>query len=175
MKVFGEFEFDEQSRQLRRGGSLLSIRGQCLDLLVLMMARSGEVVSREEIARVLWPDSHVDFGHSLDVLVNRLRAILGDDRKAPRYLETVPRKGYRFVAPLNSTHNGPEKPPGLSRARILIRYAEVALLAALLVWAYTRTRYQKFVPHQGAAILSPRGLDSQLSRPLTAPYRASDQ
>jgi DNA-binding winged helix-turn-helix (wHTH) protein len=157
MKVFGEFEFDEESRQLRRGSSTVSIRGQCLDLLLLMIARPGEIISREEIARVLWPDSHVDFGHSLDVLVNRLRRTLGDNRLAPRYLETVPRKGYRFVAPVSSTRMTSEASATASRMRMLRRYVEVAVLAALLVWAYTRTRYQKFVPPQGAAVLSPRG------------------
>ena len=148
--MFGEFEFDEELRQLHRGGSVVPIRGQCLELLAMMLARPGEIVPREEIASILWPDSHVDFVHSLDVLVNRLRTILGDDRKAPRYLETVPRKGYRFVAPVHSARRVPEARAAGSRTRMLIRYAEVAILAALLVWAYTRTRYQKFVPRQGA-------------------------
>lgn len=160
MKVFGEFEFDEESRQLRRGSNTVSIRGQCLDLLMLMIARPGEIITREEIARGLWPDSHVDFDHSLDVLINRLRATLGDNRLAPRYLETVPRKGYRFVAPVRSRMSS-EASATVSRMGILRRYVEVAVLAALLVWAYTRTRYQKFVPPQGAAVLSPR--DSRLS------------
>ena len=153
MKVFGDFEFDEQTRQLRRGSIPVPLRGQCLELLALMIARPGELISREEIARTLWPDSHVEVDHGLDVLVSRLRTTLGDDPKAPRYLETVPRRGYRFVAKVSSDRED-AVPAGVSRTRMLVRYAEVAVLAALLVWAYTRTRYQKFVPHQGAAVQS---------------------
>ena len=164
MKVFGEFEFDEQSMQLRRGGSAVPIRGQCLDLLVLLLERPGQIIPREEIARILWPDSHVDFEHSLDVLVNRLRMILGDDRKSPRYLQTVPRKGYRLVAQVSSTGRGHEASSTGSRLRTFRRYVEVAVLAALLVWGFTRTRYQRFVPPQGASALSTQRVESRVSQ-----------
>jgi DNA-binding winged helix-turn-helix (wHTH) protein len=76
VKVFGDFEFDEGSTQLRRGGNTVSVNGQCLDLLALMLDRPGEIITREEIQRALWPDSTVEFEHSLDVLVNRLRMAL---------------------------------------------------------------------------------------------------
>ena len=73
----------------------MSLHGQCLDLLVLMLDRPGQLITREEIRRILWPDSNVDFEHSLDVLVSRLRTALGDTSKTARYIQTVPRKGYR--------------------------------------------------------------------------------
>src|ERR1700720_1124253 len=106
MKVLGEFEFEGGSLQLRRGGSTVSINGQCLDLLVMMLERAGQLITREQIRQGLWPDSNVDFEHSLDVLVNRLRIVLGDDRKNPRYIQTVPKQGYRFVEQVRSGLGG---------------------------------------------------------------------
>src|ERR1700676_2492439 len=102
MKVFGEFAFDERARQLRRGESIVPLQGQSLDLLVLLLDRAGHLITREEIRSILWPDSNVDFEHSLDVLVNRLRMTLGDTSKSARYIQTVPKKGYRFVEQVRS-------------------------------------------------------------------------
>ena len=147
MKVFGEFEFDERSLQLRRGGSTVSINGQCLDLLVMMLGRAGQLITREEIRRVLWPNSTVDFEHSLDVLVNRLRIALGDDRKNARYIQTVPKQGYRFVEQVRSESGGSKLSTSAGRFG---RYAAVAVLAALIALMFAHSRYEKFVPHQGA-------------------------
>jgi len=149
MKVFGEFEFDERSLQLRRAGSTISINGQCLDLLVLMLERPGQLITREQIRQTLWPDSNVDFEHSLDVLVNRLRIILGDDRKNARYIQTVPKQGYRFVEHVRSASSGYELSTSTGRTRTFGRYAAVAVLAALIALLFAHTRYQKFVPVQG--------------------------
>ena len=151
MKVFGEFEFDEESLQLRRGGDIVALTGQCLDLLVLMLDRPGKLIAREEIRSVLWPDSNVDFDHSLDVLVSRLRMALGDDKKSARYIQTVPKKGYRFLEQVRSEPNGGEVSKSVSWVRIFGRYASVAVLAALLALLYAHTRYQKFIPPQGAS------------------------
>ena len=149
MKVFGEFEFDEKAMQLRRGGSIVAIQGQCLELLVLMLDHPGQLITREEIRGVLWPDSNVDFEHSLDVLVNRLRMALGEDRKSARYIQTVPKKGYRFVEPARFAPSGAEASTSVSRTRSIARYVSVAVLAALLALLFARTRYQKFVPSHG--------------------------
>ena len=150
MKVFGEFEFDERSRQLRRGGRTIGINGQCLDLLALMLKRAGQLITREEIRQALWPDSNVDFEHSLDVLVNRLRIALGENRKNTRYIQTVPKQGYRFVEQVRFESGGYEHSTGTGRIHAFGRYAAVAVLAALLAVVYAHTRYQKFVPHEGA-------------------------
>ena len=150
LKVFGEFEFDERSMQLRRRGSIVLINGQCLDLLVLMLDRAGQLVTRDEIRPLLWPDSNVDFEHSLDVLVNRLRMALGDSSKRPRYIQTVPKKGYRFLEQVKFAPSGYQAPAGVRRIRTFARLAAVAVLAALLAMLYARTRYDKFVPHRGA-------------------------
>lgn len=149
MKVFGEFEFDEKAMQLRRGGSIVPIRGQCLELLVLMLDHAGQLISREEIRHILWPDSNVDFEHGLDVLVNRLRMALGENSKSADYIQTVPKKGYRFVKRVRFQPSGAEAST-VSRVRLIARYASVAVLAALLAMLFARTRYDRFVPHHGA-------------------------
>jgi hypothetical protein len=76
--------------------------GQAVDLLCLLLERPGELTTREEIERRLWPDRNVDFAHSLDVIVSRLRTALGDKGSSPRYIQTVPRKGYRFIEPVTA-------------------------------------------------------------------------
>jgi DNA-binding winged helix-turn-helix (wHTH) protein len=150
MKVFGEFEFEEEAMQLRRGGSIVPIQGQCLELLVLMLDHAGELITREEIRRNLWPDSNVDFEHGLDVLVNRLRVALGENSKSAGYIQTVPKKGYRFVKRVRFQPSGAEASTSVSRIRIIARYASIAVLAALLAMLFARTRYDRFVPHHGA-------------------------
>ena len=151
MKVFGEFEFDERAMQLRREGKVVAIHGQCLELLVLMLDRAGQLVTREEIRTILWPDSNVDFDHSLDVLVNRLRLTLGDASKSARYIQTVPRKGYRFIEQIRLRPSEVEASASISWTRRFARYASVAVLAALLALLFARTRYQKFIPPHGVS------------------------
>lgn len=152
MKTFGDFEFDEGRRRLRVGGRAVKLSGQTLDLLCLLLERPGDLIGREEIERRLWPDRTVDFDHSLDVVVSRLRAILGDKGASPRYIETVPRKGYRFIEPVSAR---PEGQPANNRRgwrRPLVAYAAVAILAALLAILFARTRYDKFVPAQRSQV-----------------------
>ena len=81
----------------------MRLSGQAVDLLCLLLERPGELIPREEIERRLWPDRNVDFNHSLDVVVSRLRTVLGDKGSSPRYIETVPRKGYRFIELVTAT------------------------------------------------------------------------
>jgi DNA-binding winged helix-turn-helix (wHTH) protein len=150
--VFGDFEFDDQRRRLQSGGRPLKLSGQAVDLLALLLERPGELITREEIQRRLWPDSTVEFDHSLDVVVSRLRAVLGDRGPTPRYLETVPRKGYRLIEPvLPKPEAQPPVPRRPSWSRRLAAYAAVALLAALMVVLFTRTRYDKHIPRPSAA------------------------
>lgn len=150
MRVFGDFEFDEKSMQLHRGGNRVSINGQCLDLLTLFLDHPGQLVTREEIRRALWPDSTVDFEHSVDVLVSRLRTALGDDGKSGRYIQTVPKKGYRLVKDVRSEPSANEPSTSANRTRIFVQYALVAILAATLALLIVHTRYDKFVPPHGA-------------------------
>jgi TolB-like protein len=98
---FESFELDVRSRELRKGKQRIRLQEQPFEILRLMLERPGDVVTREELARHLWPKgTFVDFEHSLNAAVKRLRAALGDDADNPRFVETLPRRGYRFIASL---------------------------------------------------------------------------
>lgn len=146
VKTFGDFEFDDRRRSLKAGGRPVRLSGQAVDLLCLLVERPGELITREEISRRLWPDTTVDFDHSLDVVVSRLRTVLGDKGSSARYIETVPRKGYRFIEAVTAT---PEARPANEPRhwiRPLVTYAAIAILVAIAVILFVRTRYDKFVP-----------------------------
>ncbi len=98
---FGVFEADVAAGELRRAGARVKLNVQPFQLLLLLLARPGEVLSREELARELWPDgTFVDFEHGVNSAVNRVREALGDSARNPRFVETLARRGYRFVAPV---------------------------------------------------------------------------
>ena len=95
---FDDFELDVRAGQLRRQGVRLRLRGQPLRVLEILLERAGDVVTREELQNRIWPaDTFVDFDHSLHNAVARIREVLGDSAEKPRYIETLPRRGYRFV------------------------------------------------------------------------------
>ena len=95
---FGEFELNLETAELQRSGSKSILPGQPFQILVTLLDRPGQLVTREELKRHLWPaDTFVDFDISLNKAVNRLREALGDSAEHPRFIETLPRKGYRFV------------------------------------------------------------------------------
>jgi DNA-binding winged helix-turn-helix (wHTH) protein len=96
---FGSFELDLRSRELRNGSARSRLQEQPFEILRLMLERAGDVVTRDELRQRLWPTgTFVDFEHSLNAAIKRLRAALGDDAEQPRFVETVPRRGYRFIA-----------------------------------------------------------------------------
>jgi TolB-like protein len=95
----GAFQLDLQARELRGGATLVKLQEQPFEILRLLLERPGRVVTRDELQRRLWPDgTFVDFEHSLNAAIKRLRAALGDDADRPTFIETVPRRGYRFIA-----------------------------------------------------------------------------
>jgi Tol biopolymer transport system component/DNA-binding winged helix-turn-helix (wHTH) protein len=99
---FGVFEVDARKAELRRGGTPVKMREQSFRILVHLLAHAGEVVTREELRRVLWlSDTFVDFDHSLNTAVMKLRDALGDSAETPLYIETIPKRGYRFIAPVS--------------------------------------------------------------------------
>jgi TolB-like protein/DNA-binding winged helix-turn-helix (wHTH) protein/tetratricopeptide (TPR) repeat protein len=101
MYRFGVFEADEHAGELRKQGRALKVRGRPFDILVALLKRPGAVVTREELRNHLWPaDTFVDFDHGLNSAMNRLREALGDSAENPRFIETLPKKGYRFIAPV---------------------------------------------------------------------------
>ena len=98
---FSSFELDLQSGELRKAGVLVSLQEQSLKVLVELLDRPGDLVTREHLRQRLWPSgTFVDFEHGLNAVVNRLRETLGDSADAPRFIQTVPRRGYRFIAPV---------------------------------------------------------------------------
>src|SRR5947209_7115089 len=100
---FGAFELDPCSGQLRKHGIKIRLTGQPLEILTILLDRGGEVVTREELREKLWAyDTFVDFDHSLNAAVNKLREALGDDADNPCFVETVPRRGYLFIAPVET-------------------------------------------------------------------------
>jgi DNA-binding winged helix-turn-helix (wHTH) protein len=98
---FESFALDLRSRELRTGDRGTMLQAQPFELLRLLLDRAGQVVDREDLRRRLWPEgTFVDYEHGLNAAVKRLRNILGDDAEQPRFIETIPRRGYRFIAPV---------------------------------------------------------------------------
>ena len=98
---FGIFEVDLRAGELRRNGSKVKLQEQPFQILSLLLEQPGQVVTREELKRKLWPaDTFVDFDHGLNAAIRRLRDALGDSAENPRFVETVARRGYRFLVPI---------------------------------------------------------------------------
>ncbi|HXM90592.1 MAG TPA: winged helix-turn-helix domain-containing protein, partial [Candidatus Dormibacteraeota bacterium] len=107
---FGIFEANLETGELRRNGARVKLQDQPFQLLALLLARPGEIVTREELRSQLWSDdTFVDFDHGLNAAIRRLRDALGDSADNPRFVETLSRRGYRFVAPVQAQTNEEKK------------------------------------------------------------------
>ena len=107
---FGLFTANPVDGALTRGGTKVKIQEQPFRLLLVLLERPGELVTREELRQRLWPEgTFVDFDGSLNVILKRLRAAIDDDPENPRFIETIPRRGYRFIAPVSIVDTTPEK------------------------------------------------------------------
>jgi DNA-binding winged helix-turn-helix (wHTH) protein/Tol biopolymer transport system component len=126
---FGAFELDLRAGELRRNGSRVKLQEQPFRILTMLIEHPGEVVTREELQSKLWPaDTFVDFDHSLNAAIRRLRDALGDTAEKPRFVETVARRGYRFLAPVNGATPAASAPQ--SRR---FRYWRLLAVGALLL------------------------------------------
>jgi Tol biopolymer transport system component/DNA-binding winged helix-turn-helix (wHTH) protein len=140
---FGIFELDLQAGELRKNGLKIRLQDQPFKVLAALLERPGEVVEREELRRRLWPDdTFVDFDHGLASAINRLREALGDSAENPRFVETLPRHGYRFIAPVDG-HPGPAEavadlrlPTRRTRKAILAYGIALAVVTGLAVLAF---------------------------------------
>jgi eukaryotic-like serine/threonine-protein kinase len=123
---FGDFELDLQLGVLRKNGIRLRCQEQPLQVLATLAERPGELITREELRRRVWPqDTFVDFDHALNTAIKKIRAALNDDADAPRYIETVPRRGYRFVGTLDR----PASPPPIGQPLMAPRSQEPTAVA----------------------------------------------
>ena len=106
---FGVFEIDLSAGELRKNGVKQRLQGQPFQVLTVLLERAGEVVTREELQQKLWPsDTFVDFDHSLNTAINKVREALGDSASSPRFVETLARRGYRFIAPVQTDAPAPK-------------------------------------------------------------------
>jgi len=100
---FAEFEADLRTGELRRDGRLLRVQGKPFQVLIALLVHPGELVTREELRQSLWPaDTFVDFEHGLNTAINKVREVLRDSASNPRFIETLPRRGYRFIGTVSS-------------------------------------------------------------------------
>ena len=97
---FENFEVDLRTGELRKGGVKQKFGGQPFQVLSILLERPGDVVTREELQKRLWPDTFVDVDHNLNTAINKIREVLGDSAESPRFVETLPRRGYRFIGEL---------------------------------------------------------------------------
>jgi len=137
---FGIFEMDLEARELRKGGVRVRLQDQPFRVLALLVERPGEIVTREEIKDAIWSeDTFVEFDSGLNTVAQKIREALGDSAKNPRFLETVPRRGYRFVAPVGSVGAPPASAAHENRnsnSRILLgAVATVAVVCAAVYLA----------------------------------------
>ena len=96
---FGPFHIDQQRQQVYRSGTRLRLQGKVYQVLIVLLQKQGEVVSREELKQALWPaDTHVNYDANVNTTVNKLRQALGESTDKPLYIETIPRKGYSFIS-----------------------------------------------------------------------------
>jgi TolB-like protein/DNA-binding winged helix-turn-helix (wHTH) protein/tetratricopeptide (TPR) repeat protein len=160
--AFDDFELDLRSGELRKHGSRIRLQAQPFRLLVLLLANAGQVVTREEICRELWPtNTFVDFEHGLAAAVNKIRDALGDSADTPKYVETLPKRGYRFMGKVKSeppvvisprekqeseqlaavvTHEAPISPTRMPTRGLALLAAAALVAAALLIWKIVRER-----------------------------------
>lgn len=137
---FGVFEMDVASGELRKGGSLVRLRQQPFRVLAFLALRPGRLIMRDELRAEIWGgDTYVDFDQGLNYCIKEIRAVLGDSAETPLYIETLPRRGYRFIAPIVAPPASPHRsaapaeisgPPAATRRRVLGLLALAAAAAA---------------------------------------------
>jgi len=110
---FGEFELDVRAAELRKGDLRIRLQEQSFQILLMLLEHPGEVVTREEVRKRLWPnDTIVEFDHSIGTAIKKVRQALGDEADSPRYVETLPKRGFRFIFPVGGTGVPPVEPHG---------------------------------------------------------------
>src|SRR5216683_1655280 len=133
---FGVFEFDVRTGELRKHGVKLRLQGKPLQVLQALVERPGDVVTREELQHRLWSSNvFVDFDNGLNTAANRLRIALGDSAENPRYIETLARVGYRFIAPIKVVE--PAAPGSQARPQARHRFSLATVIALMTLAVVT--------------------------------------
>ncbi len=141
---FGPYSLDVSAGELHKNGTRIRLPEQPFQILLLLLQRPGQVVTRDELRRRLWPDgTFVDFETSLNSAVKKLRDVLGDSAEKPRFVETIPRHGYRFVYPINGTTADKAFPSGAILSRFARLFGLVLLPIALAVGVWVLLRSQE--------------------------------
>ena len=149
---FGAFELDLQNNELRRAGVLLKLSPQQFQVLRLLAENAGQLETREDIQREVWgADTFVDFDRNLNVCVAQIRATLNDDSDAPRFIQTVPKRGYKFIAPVERVTMGASEQPGTPPARTWARPKWLWFAAALAACVVISVVYATWPRSRGPA------------------------
>ena len=197
VRRFGTFEMDIRSGELRKNGMRLRLSGQPFQILAVLVERPGELIAREELRSRLWPaDTFVDFDHGLNNAVARIREVLEDSSETPRYVETIPRRGYRFIAPVTNgkratapdlpvspSRDGtpsittPEVPPAQGKIdkRLWLILGTLAVLALVAVaFVLYRARGSKQPPIKSVAVLPLQNLSGDPKQDYVAEGMTED-
>ena len=131
---FGPFHIDLQKDLVTKSGSRIKLTGKKYRVLVMLLEKAGEIVSRDEIYRVLWPnDTVLDKSFSLTTIINNLRRVLEDSSTRPNYIETIPRRGYVFIAPLEVLDDSKPLAASASLANGKSRFFSIPRIASLVL------------------------------------------
>jgi len=165
---FGVFEVDLELCELRKHGVRLKLGGQPFEVLRMLLERPQQVVTREELQKRLWPaDTFVDYDLALKKAINRIREVLGDDAESPRFVETIPRRGYRFIATVNANGNvvGVQASVPEGRHPDKLKFLLLGIGSAILVVAVLGFETKKFSSRTADAAAAP-GIHSLAVLPL---------
>ena len=161
---FGTFEVDFPAGELRKSGLRLRLTGQPFQVLAILLERPGEVLTREELQKRLWPDTFVDVDHNLNTAINKIREVLGDSPENPRFVETLPRRGYRFIAPVQvGADLVPSQPVNPKRLPLRPQIDDGASIREPLL------KGQRVLALSGVAVILIAVFSYRLTRPLAPP------
>ena len=168
---FGPFEADCRTGELRKHGIKVRIGQQTFQILTMLLEHSGEIVSRDDLRRRLWPDdTFVDFDRSLNTAIGRLREALDDSADNPRFIETVPRRGYRFIAPVEKVA-APARNQGLiAAAPATLPISASVSRAPRTLWRWVAIGVDQLLKTGNCCIKTPRGvIEAWFERPGLEP------
>src|SRR5580658_426131 len=175
---FGVYELDSDAMELRKHGVRIRLQEQPFRVLAMLAVRAGEVITREELQEQIWGNVFVDFDQSLNKAVNRVREALNDNAGTPQYVETVPRRGYRFIAPVAEIHatEAPAPPASVlpatpaqprespSRTIVIAALTTTVVLAAIGIAIVAELREPRKAPLQEPKLVVSFGWQPALSR-----------